>query len=148
MTQKYANRSLFIFVCGSSLNLAIATTTIPTTTMFFFPCLFSTSLWHGSVPMNRTVIAMFPISHMWEPCWMAQFSVSFSTSLWHGCAHGQELRLSCYQIPICGDHVEWHSSLFPISFCNCFLDLNQLWWLSDSQLTGISLMLVKQCLCK
>ena len=51
MTRKYANHSLFLFVCDSSLNLAIATTTFPTTTMFFFPCLFSTSLWCGSVPM-------------------------------------------------------------------------------------------------
>ena len=185
MTQKYANHSLFLFVCGSSLNLAIATTTFPTTTIFFFPCLFSISLWHGSVPMiencdchvsnfpyvgtmlngtilrlflhfivawvcpwSRTLIVLLSISHLWEPCWMAQFSASFSTSLWHGCAHDQELWLSCYQFPICGNHVEWRSSHFPISFCYCFLDLNQLWQLSDSQLTGISLALVKQCLCK
>ena len=107
MTQKYANHSLFLFVCGSSLNLAIATTT----TIFFFPCLFSISLWRGSVPMiencdchvsnfpyvgtmlngtilhlflhfivawvcpwSRTVIVLLSISHLWEPCWMAQFS--------------------------------------------------------------------------
>ena len=74
---------LFLFVCGLSLNLTIDTTTIPTTTLFFFPCLFSTSLWHG-------------------------------------CAHDQELRLSCYQFAICGNHVEWCSSLFPVSFLLLF----------------------------
>ena len=74
MTRKYANRSLFLFVCGSSLNLAIATTTFPTTTMFFCPCLFSTHI----------------------VAWV--------------CPHDRELRLPCFQFPVCGNHVEWRSS--------------------------------------